>query len=85
MPGKYSLTTSPNGSRLSKSQERVIKYIEEHGSISPMEAENHLHNHRLASTIEKLRHAKGYDIVTIRVPITNAYGEPTWYGRYAFK
>ena len=84
MAKRYTESFSPSGSKLTPTQLRVIRYMTEHGSISPKEAEEHLHNHRLASTIEVLRNKKGYDINTIRVDVVNAYGEPTWYGKYVF-
>jgi len=74
---------SPTGRLLSVREERVFKYMREHGSISPQEAEKYLHNHRLSGTIHRLR-KKGYDIETLRIDTTNAYGEPCWYGRYIF-
>lgn len=75
---------APDGKPLTTVQNRVISYMELHGSISPKEAEKYLHNHRLASTIEVLRNKRGYDIDTIRVDVTNVFGEPTWYGKYVF-
>lgn len=77
-------TLSPTGATLTAVQKRVIDYMTEHGSISAKEAEDHLHNHRLASTIEVLRNKKGYAIDTLRIDVTNVYGESTWYGRYVF-
>ena len=75
---------SPNGSVLTPREERVVKYMKKHKSISAAEAEQNLHDHRLATAIETLRHKRVYKINTIRVDITNAYGEPSWYGRYVF-
>lgn len=77
-------TISPNGRPLTKREERVVDYMKQNKSISAQEAETHLHNHRLAATIEILRNKKGYNIDTLRIDTTNAYGEPTWYGRYVF-
>lgn len=84
MPSKRTNKIAPDGKPLTSVQRRVIEYIEEHGSITPKEAETYLHNHRLASTIEVLRNKRGYDIETLRMNVTNAYGEPTWYGKYVF-
>lgn len=75
---------SPNGSVLTAREERVVKYMKKHKSISAAEAEQNLHDHRLATAIDSLRHKRGYKINTIRVDMTNAYGEPTWYGKYVF-
>lgn len=81
---KKTAKMSPNGRPLSKREERVVDYMKQNKSISAQEAETNLHNHRLAATIEVLRNKKGYDIDTLRIDTTNAYGEPTWYGRYVF-
>ncbi len=75
---------SPLGFRLSAREERVVKFMNQHKSISAAQAEEHLHNHRLSATIHQLR-KKGYDIETIRVDMTNVYGEACWYGKYVFK
>lgn len=75
---------SPNGSDLTPREERVVNFMINNGSISAMEAETQLHNHRLASTIEVLRNKKGFKINTVRVDTTNVYGEDTWYGSYIF-
>ena len=84
MRTKVTEIVAPNGSKLTPAQARVIDYMERHGSISAKEAEDHLHNHRLASTIEVLRNKKGYEINTLRIDVVNVYGEPTWYGKYVF-
>lgn len=83
MTGKTE-TISPNGSILTNREKRVIDYMNKHGSISAKEAESHLHEHRLATAISSLRHERGYKIDCVRIDMTNAYGEPTWYGRYYF-
>lgn len=75
---------SPNGRTLSNREQRVVDYMKKNKSITAQEAETHLHNHRLAATIEVLRNKKGYDIDTLRIDTTNVYGEPTWYGKYVF-
>ena len=68
---------------LTKRQTRVLDYINQHGGITPAEAESKLSNHRLASTIFNLRN-KGFAIDTLRMDTTNKYGEPTWYAKYVF-
>lgn len=84
MSKKKQAMVGPNGSELTPREERVVKYMKVHKSISAQEAETALHDHRLATAIESLRHKRGYNINTLRVEITNAYGENTWYGRYVF-
>lgn len=84
MAAKRTMKLAPDGKPLTTVQKRVIDYMETHGSISPKEAEEHLHNHRLASTIAVLRNKRGYNIDTLRIDVTNVYGEPTWYGKYVF-
>lgn len=82
--GKKTQTISPNGSVLTGREQRVVDYMTNHGSISAKEAETYLHEHRLATAISSLRHERGYNIDTVRIDMTNAYGEPTYYGRYFF-
>lgn len=74
---------APDGSTLTPKEDRVIAYMNKHKSISSAQAEADLHDHRLAASIHMLR-KRGYDIETVRVDMTNAYGEPTWYGKYVF-
>lgn len=63
--------------------EMVIKYIEDHGSITPLEAEVNLGIMRLASRISDLKSA-GYHIEREMVDGENRRGEPTRYARYSF-
>lgn len=74
---------APNGAELSSVEDRVVTYMNKHKSITPAEAEEHLHNHRLAATIFDLR-KKGYQIDTLRMETTNVYGESCWFGKYVF-
>lgn len=74
---------APDGTKLTPKEERVVKFMNKHKSISPMQAETELHDHRLAASIHLLR-KRGYEIDTVRVDITNAYGEPAWYGKYVY-
>ena len=61
--------------------ERVLAYIEKHGSITSAEAFEQLGCARLASRINDLRHM-GHDIVTTKVRSENRYGEIVYYARY---
>lgn len=67
--------------KLSPKEQRALDYINKHGSIDQDQARRDLGDARLSETIMQLRR-KGYDIDTIRVDVTNRYGEPTWYGKY---
>lgn len=54
--------------------ERIICYLQEHGSITQLEALNVLGVMRLASRISDLK-KKGYPIVGRDVTVQNRYGE----------
>ena len=69
--------------KLSKKEQRVLNYMRENGSIDPDQARNDLGDARLSETILQLRR-KGFGIDTLRIDVTNRYGEPTWYGKYVF-
>ena len=80
------ITKSTVGSKpvsLSNKQKRVVDYLQKNGSIDSKRAEANLGDARLAATVHELR-KKGYQIDTVRVDVTNRYGEPTWYGKYVF-
>lgn len=61
--------------------ERVLKYIEDYGSISSLEAFKDLGVTRLSAAIYNLR-AEGYPIVSHNESALNRYGEKTHYARY---
>ena len=69
--------------KLSNKEKRCLDYMREHGSIDSDRARQDLGDARLSETILQLRR-KGYDINTLRIDVTNRYGEPTWYGKYVF-
>lgn len=62
---------------------RVLKYIEDFGSISPLEAIRDLGVMRLAAVIYNLKHDYGIEIVTETETGNNRYGEPTHWARYS--
>ena len=70
--------------KLSNKEERALKYLEEHKSITCDQARKDLGDSRLPVTIMGLRR-KGYEIPCARVDTTNRYGEATWYGRYTLE
>lgn len=61
--------------------EMVRKYIEDFGSITPLEAFSDLGVYRLSACIFKLR-KNGVPIITETVESTTRYGKKTRYGRY---
>ncbi len=61
--------------------ERIIRHLNEYGSITPLEALSEYGIMRLASRISDLRTC-GYDIKREMVDGRNRYGEPTRYARY---
>lgn len=66
-------------------KDRVLKYINDFGSISSLEAFNDLGNTRLSASIWLLRHQDGYEIDSITEQKKNRYGETTSYFRYYLK
>lgn len=62
--------------------ERIIKYMQDFGSITSAEAMSELGVFRLASRINDLKN-QGYIIYTKIECGKNRYGEPTHYARYS--
>lgn len=63
-------------------KERVIKYIETFGSISPMEAFMDLGVTKLATIISYLRYKENKIVYQKFMQSTNRYGESCYYMRY---
>lgn len=63
---------------------RLVKYLEEHDSITQLEALNELGIFRLASRINDLKRM-GYDIGGEMVDVTNRFGEVVKVKRYFLK
>lgn len=61
--------------------ERVLDYIDKHGSINPMQALNDLGIMRLASRMSDLKR-EGHMVVREMVPAVNRYGEKVTYAKY---
>lgn len=61
--------------------ERILRHIKEHGSITPHEALKEYGIMRLASRVCDLKKA-GYDVRSETVKAKNRYGEPVRYSRY---
>ena len=62
-------------------KERILAYMERHGSITQKEASEHLGVARLASRVNDLRRA-GHPIVSEVETGKNRYGETTRWARY---
>lgn len=61
--------------------ERVLKYLDDFGSITPLEALADLGIMRLGARIYDLR-KKGYAIIRETEKSQNRYGQPVRYARY---
>lgn len=66
-------------------KDRVLKYMQEFGSISSLEAFKDLGNTRLSASIWILIHKDGIEIDSITETSKNRYGETTHYSRYYLK
>lgn len=64
--------------------DRVLRHLEDHGSIDPMTAIQEYGIMRLASRIADLKD-RGYPIVAERATGKNRYDEPTSYSVYRLK
>ena len=62
-------------------RERILNYIDEHGSITPMEAWSELGITKLATRVSELRR-DGEKIAKRYVTTTNRYGEKVTYMEY---
>lgn len=61
--------------------EKILAYIEEYGSITPLDALREFSCMRLASRISDLKRA-GYEVQKTMEVSTNKAGEPVRYARY---
>lgn len=64
--------------------DKVLRHIEDYGSISSLEAVTDYGILRLAARISDLR-AQGYPIVSHTATGRNRYGEPTHYSVYTLE
>ena len=55
-------------------KERLLKYLELHGRINPLQSWQALGIYRLSAVILDLR-KEGYDIETVNTPVRNQFGE----------
>lgn len=66
-------------------KERVLKYMEEFGSITSLDAFRDLGNTRLSASIWELINRDGYDIRSVTEKSKNRWEEETRYSRYYLK
>lgn len=64
--------------------ERIVEYINRHGSISTLEAFTDLGCTRLASRITDLK-KQGYNIKSEYTEGKNRYGEKVYFKKYSFE
>lgn len=64
--------------------DRIIRHLEDYGSITSLEAMKEYGIMRLASRITDLKR-RGYKIVSETVSGENRYGETTYYSKYRFE
>lgn len=62
--------------------QRIIRHLDDYGSITSREAMNEYGIMRLASRISDLRR-RGYSITSEMVEGRNRYGEKTYYKKYS--
>lgn len=62
-------------------QDRVLDYMREFGSITPLDAVKDLGNYRLSGTLFCLKE-KGYDIVSKMETVKNRWGSNSTFARY---
>jgi hypothetical protein len=67
-------------------KDRILEYIKEHGSITPLEFTRDIGGIDLARTISYMRLKQGIDYI-VGEPETsvNRYGEKVTYYRYSFR
>lgn len=64
--------------------QRVIKYINDFGSITPLEALADLGIMRLSARIWDIRHKCNLNIVTDVIKSQNRYGDPVRFAKYSW-
>ena len=63
---------------------RLLGYLKQHTTITPMAGWQELGIYRLADSVYKLR-GKGFVIETDRIDVANRFGEPCRVARYIYK
>ena len=67
---------------MSNKEQRVLRYMQDFGSITSLEAISELGDTRLAATIFELK-KRGYAIASTTETNVNRYGENVHYSRYS--
>jgi len=67
---------------LTKQEERVLTYLQEHTEINPLSSWQHCGVYRLAAVIHKLK-TKGYDILASRKTTLNRFNEHCSFATYS--
>lgn len=63
---------------------RILRHLNDYGSITPLEAMEQYGIMRLGARIWDIKQL-GYNVVTMTEKAINRYGEPVHYARYALK
>lgn len=63
--------------------QRVLTYMEDNGSIEPLQAWQDIGVYRLASRISDLKLKHGVPVVKSMVKTLNQFGEPVKFARYS--
>jgi hypothetical protein len=66
-----------------KQIDRILRHFKEHRTLTSLEAINEYGNTRLAATVHTLR-ARGYEISTQNIEVTNRYGEKRHIAKYTY-
>lgn len=80
---EYKKTKKKEVSKVSRPthETRLLEYLQEHKTITSLEATLKLHNTRISATVYNLR-KKGYNIATELTSGVNVYGDKTEYATY---
>lgn len=62
---------------------RILEYMRQHGSITPLQAMEQLGCMRLAAQIHRLKNLDGIQIKTEQVESVNRFGEKVRFSKYS--
>jgi hypothetical protein len=65
--------------------QRIIAYIKQHGSITPMDAYHKLGITKLSTRVSEMRRHQGIEFHIVMEKGKNQFGEPSYYARYSLK
>lgn len=66
---------------MANKEQRLMRYLNEYGSITSIEAIQELGDTRLSATVFELR-KKGINIISTPITTTNRWGEKVTYAKY---